>query len=663
MLFLTLLVLMVHKWHLFIPATKAGNKTKKLMTTEERQTGSVQIGVYLKYIRAGGGFILFALVLFWYVISAGVNLMSSLWLSIWTADSSYVRQSESFYIAGYALTALLMGIVTFIRTYGLARFGVRSSFTLHGQVLRSVLRAPMSFFDTTPTGRILSRFSKDIFSVDQELAEFIDIFIFIVIQLIVVIATIIIVTPFFAVVLPFLLFFYFRAMNYFRQVSRETKRLDSVSRSPVFAQFSETLGGLSTIRAFGKSQEFRKQFEAILDNNTQTVYANKVADRWLAVRLESIAACVVGLAAIFSTQVVVSNGATVGNSANFASVAGISLSYAVTATGMMQFVVRAFAQVEAAMNSVERIVYYTEEIPQEAATTSTELEAEKYLPTSNPSRKAVAAAGGIVVYPDKEWPQKGSITLTNLKMRYRPETPLVLKGLNVTIGAGERVGIVGRTGSGKSSMLLILMRLVEPFLSEEDLEKKYDAPLMIDNLDCMRMGLFDLRSKIGIIPQSPVLFSGTIRSNMDPFNKYTDEEVWAAIEHCRMKDAVNAMPDGLQSKVAEYGENLSQGQRQLLCLGRALLKHCHILLLDEATSSVDFETDKAIQTTIREAFKGCTVLTIAHRVNTIMDSDKILVMNDGSVAEFDAPEELLKNEKSLFSEIVSHSNGDVITDE
>lgn len=264
----------------------------------------------------------------------------------------------------------------------------------------------------------------------------------------------------------------------------------------------------------GKSQEFRKQFEAILDNNTQTVYANKVADRWLAVRLESIAACVVGLAAIFSTQVVVSNGATVGNSANFASVAGISLSYAVTATGMMQFVVRAFAQVEAAMNSVERIVYYTEEIPQEAATTSTELEAEKSLPTTNPSRKAVAAAGGIVVHPGEEWPQKGSITLTNLKMRYRPETPLVLKGLNVTIGAGERVGIVGRTGSGKSSMLLILMRLVEPFLSEEDLEKKYDAPLVIDDLDCMRMGLFDLRSKIGIIPQSPVLFSGTIRSNM-----------------------------------------------------------------------------------------------------------------------------------------------------
>lgn len=335
------------------------------------------------------------------------------------------------------------------------------------------------------------------------------------IQLLVIMATIIVITPFFAITLPFLLFFYFKAMNYFRQVSRETKRLESVSRSPIFAQFSETLGGLSTIRAFGKSAEFRKQFEAILDINTQTVYANKVSDRWLACRLESVAACVVGLAAIFSTQVVVSNGASVaGNSSNFASVAGISLSYAVTATGMMQYVVRAFAQVEASMNSVERIVYYTESIPHEAATTSSDLDKEKSLPPTNPSRRAVAASGGKVVHPDREWPQKGAITLTNLKMRYRPETPLVLKGLNVKIDAGERVGIVGRTGSGKSSMLLILMRLVEPFLSEEELEKKYDAPLLIDDLDCMRMGLFDLRSKIGIIPQSPVLFSGTIRSNM-----------------------------------------------------------------------------------------------------------------------------------------------------
>ncbi|KAL7515417.1 hypothetical protein ACHAXN_013106 [Cyclotella atomus] len=621
-------------------ASTSNKDAKKLVTQEERMTGSVELkvsilsltwNVYLKYIKAGGGYFLFGIVIILYLASAGVNLMSSLWLSAWTTDSSYLRNSETFYISGYALTALLMGFVTFIRTYGVTRFSIRSARRMHSDVLRSILRAPISFFDVTPTGRILSRFSKDIFTVDQELADIVDIFIYIVIQLCVVLITIIFVTPFFAIALPFLMILYFWAMNYYRQVARELKRLDSVSRSPVFAQFSETLGGLSTIRAFGRSNDFRQQFESILDANTQTVYANKVAERWLACRLEGVASLVVGFSAIFATHVVVSNGASIGDSNNFASLAGISLSYAVTATGMMQFVVRAFASVEAAMNSVERIAYYTEEIPHEAAHTSDEL----------------------------EWPQKGAITLTNLKMRYRPETPLVLKGVDVKIGAGERIGIVGRTGSGKSSMLLILMRLVEPYLSEEDMEN-YHAPVVIDELDCMRMGLFDLRSKIGIIPQSPVLFSGTIRSNMDPFNNYTDEEIWEALGKCTMKDAVEAMTDGLQSKVAEYGENLSQGQRQLLCLGRALLKHCHILLLDEATSSVDYETDKAIQTTIREAFKGCTVLTIAHRVNTIMDSDKILVMDNGHVAEFDSPEELLKDETSMFSDIVSHSNGDEI---
>ena len=422
-------------------------------------------------------------------------------------------------------------------------------------------------------------------TVDHEIADFVDLLLFIVLQLLIVMGSIVIVTPWFLVALPILGFMYIRAMNYFRQVSREAKRLESVARSPVFALFSETLGGLSTIRAYGRSGEFTSHFEDILDDSTRALYCNKVADRWLATRLEAIGALVVGLAALFSTQVVVSNGATVGNGSSFASLAGISLSYAVTATGMMQFVVRAFAQVEAAMNSVERVVYYTEEIPQEAAMTSDELEYQKTLPPTNAAQKAVAAAGGVVLHPRREWPEKGTITLKNLKMRYRPETPLVLKGLNVTFDAGERIGIVGRTGSGKSSMLLILMRIVEPFFLDETLDKNYEAPMTIDGVDVMRIGLLDLRSKLGIIPQSPVLFSGSIRSNMDPFDNYTDDEIWSALEKCRMKETVNGMSDGLQSRVAEYGENLSQGQRQLLCLGRALLKRCRILLLDEATSA------------------------------------------------------------------------------
>lgn len=642
--------------------TKSKDKdAKNLMTKEERQTGSVKLSVYLKYIQAGGGYIFFSLIFLTYMLSTGTNVMTSVWVAMWTADapSGYSNgKSETFYIVGYAILSILLGIMTFIRSYALASFGVRSSFNLHGNVLRSVLKAPMSFFDTTPTGRILSRFSKDMFTVDNEIADFVDLFVFIVLQLVVVMVSIVVITPYFAVVLPFLGYLYIRAMNYFRRVSRETKRLESVARSPVYSQFSETLGGLSTIRAYGKSSKFVQSFGGLLDLNSRTIYCNKASDRWLATRLEGIASCVVGLSAFFATSVVVSNGASIGNPNNFASFAGISLSYAVTATGMMQFVVRAFAQVEAAMNSVERITYYTEEIPHEAAMTSKELENEKPSDQMNTAQKVVAATGS-VVHPAKEWPTSGSISLTGLKMRYRPETPLVLKGLNVEIRAGERVGIVGRTGSGKSSMLLVLMRLVEPYFTDDELKSEtYKAPLLIDGVDVMRIGLFDLRSKVGIIPQSPVLFSGTIRSNLDPFNNFSDQEIWSALEKCRMKEVVAVMTDGLLSRVAEYGENLSQGQRQLLCLGRAVLKKAHILLLDEATSSVDFETDKMIQTTIREAFKGCTVLTIAHRVNTIMDSDKILVMNDGVAAEFDAPEVLLQNKESIFSEIVSHANGD-----
>ena len=372
------------------------------------------------------------------------------------------------------------------------------------------------------------------------------------------------------IALPFLGAIYIYAMNYFRRVSRETKRLESIARSPVYTQFSEVLGGLSTIRAFGKSQEFTASFDKLLDINTQTIYCNKVADRWLATRLETIASMVVGFAAFFATQVVVSNGVSVdGDSSNFASLAGISLSYAITATGMMQYVVRSFAQVESAMNSVERIIHYAEHIPQEAAMTSTELENEKPSSPMNAAQKAVASAGGKAIHPKDEWPENGAVTLKNLQMRYRSDTPFVLKGLNVSIGKGERVGVVGRTGSGKSSLLLVLMRIVEPYLSEEE---TYETPLEIDGIDVMRVGLFDLRTKIGIIPQLPVLFSGTVRSNMDPFDKYTDDEIWAALEKCRMKDFVGKMTDGLLSRIVSYSF-------VLLCLSHYTRTYTHLLLM------------------------------------------------------------------------------------
>jgi ATP-binding cassette subfamily C (CFTR/MRP) protein 1 len=642
------------------PQQQQQKDNKGLVTKEERNVGAVAAAVYRKYLIAGGGYGKFALVYFAFILSAANNLAGVSWVSYWTSDSEYEKHSQAFYLGMYGLLAFTLGFFTYVRTYLLVRFGVAASENLHSGLLNSMLGAPQSFFDTTPIGRILSRFSKDVYSIDVELSEYLDFFMFMSLQVVVSIGTIIFVTPYFAIAVIPLGFVYFKVLNYFRNVARETKRLESVSRSPVYAQFSESLGGLATIRAYGQGTRFMDEFEGKVDQNIRAWYCNKSADRWLSVRLEMIGACVAGLAATFATNVAIS-GSVSGqvNDGNFASLAGLSLIFAISVTGLLNWCVRSFAQLEAAMNACERVLYYTQEIPQEAPHTSKGLEDRANSSTNpqdpaDPSTFAVVAKGGKANAIPSSWPDKGEITLNNLKMRYRKDTPLVLKGLSVSIAGGERIGVVGRTGSGKSSLLLTLLRLVEPSLEDVN-AADYEPPLTIDGVDTLRVGLKELRSKLGIIPQNPVLFSGTIRSNIDPFDEYTDDQIWAALERCGMKEAVMEMPAMLGATVSEYGENLSAGMRQMLVLGRALLKQCRILLLDEATSSVDYETDREIQRTIREAFTGCTVLTIAHRINTIMDSDKILVMKDGMAAEFAPPQELLQDENSIFSDIVRHS--------
>lgn len=640
-------------------APKKPEENKGLVTKEERNIGAVASAVYRKYILAGGGYMKFAIVYFGFILSAANTLASSAWIAFWTSDSSYELFSQNFYLGMYAVIAIVLGLLTFFRTFLLVRFGCNASQVLHKNLLATIMNAPQSFFDTTPLGRILSRFSKDIYSIDIELNEYMDFFLFMSLNVIVSIGTIVFVTPWFGVALPPLGFVYFKVLNYFRNVARETKRLESVSRSPVYAQFSESLGGLTTIRAYGESDRFIQEFENRVDHNIQAFYCNKAADRWLSVRLECIGAVIAGLAAFFACLTVIAGGPIAeGTESNFASMAGLSLTFAISIVGLLNWCVRSFAQLEAAMNACERVLYYTEEIPQEAPRTTKLLEDQvaKGGNTDTPSALAIAAQGGKVEALPKDWPSTGAITLNNLKMRYRSDTPLVLKGLSVAIAGGERIGVVGRTGSGKSSLLLTLLRLVEPAMDEDI--SKYEAPLTIDGVDTLRIGLRDLRSKLGIIPQHPVLFSGTIRSNMDPFDDYSDDQIWAALERCGTKQTVEEMPNMLEATVAEYGENLSAGTRQMLVLGRACLKKSRILLLDEATSSVDYETDREIQRTIREAFPGCTVLTIAHRIETVMDSDKILVMKDGQAAEFAPPQELLKDPNSIFSDIVRHAEKD-----
>jgi ATP-binding cassette, subfamily C (CFTR/MRP), member 1 len=428
-----------------------------LVTKEERMIGAVSLSVYLKYLKAGGGYVMFCLVYIGFIVS-GINAVASTaWISYWTADApDYERHSQAFYLGLYAALSVSLGIFTYLRTFLLVRFGVKASTNLHRNLTDSILRAPSSFFDTTPIGRILSRFSKDMYAIDVELTDHLDFFLFSSLNIFLSIATIFYVTPWFGIIVPPLIFIYLKVLNYFREVSRETKRLDSISRSPVYAQFSETLGGLSTIRAYGATERFVNDFEGRVDENTCANYNSKSADRWLALRLELIGSVVAGVAAAFASHVAIA-GSVSGQQSNsdFASLAGLSLTTAISLTSILNWCVRTFAMLEAAMNSCERVLHYTENIPQEAPWNTKELE-ESYAALkragaspSTPCEIAIASTDGKGEIVTSTWPESGKIVIRNLRMRYRPETPLVLKGLNVSITAGERVGVVGRTGSGK----------------------------------------------------------------------------------------------------------------------------------------------------------------------------------------------------------------------
>jgi ATP-binding cassette subfamily C (CFTR/MRP) protein 1 len=389
--------------------------------------------------------------------------------------------------------------------------------------------------------------------------------------------------------------------------------LESISRSPLFAFFSETLTGTSTIRAYGETKRFEVENEKKLDVNNMAYFCQLCSQRWLSIRLEVIGSIVIAFVGLFCIV-----GKLMNNFLNVdGGLAGLVLTYALQITRNMNWAVRSFTDTEASMNSVERILHYCEKIEQEAA-------------FELPENK-----------PPQDWPQTGNISFRNIWMKYRQDLDYVLKGLNAEIYGAEKIGIVGRTGAGKSSLMTVLFRLVE-------LDK---GSIVIDGTDISTIGLHDLRSKLSIIPQDAVLFSGTVRFNLDPFNEYSDKEIWLALERAHMKATVESLPLQLSEMVAEYGENFSVGQRQLFCLARAILRQTKVLLLDEATASVDLKTDALIQQTVRQEFADRTVLTIAHRLNTIIDSDRIMVLDQGELVEFDTPKKLLDKSDGIFTSL------------
>jgi len=380
------------------------------------------------------------------------------------------------------------------------------------------------------------------------------------------------------------------------------------------AHFSETLTGLSTVRAYSAQERFQTHNMKKLDISNTTDFCILVSSRWLGVRNEFLGRTIVFFAALFTIL-------AKGNIS--AGMAGLSLTYALAVTQALNWFVRFATEVESGMNSVERMMYYCEEIPQEAAAVSVD-ESKR---------------------PPHDWPNRGAIEFKNVELKYREDLDTVLKGISAKIDSMESVGILGRTGCGKSTLMNALFRFVE--LSGGSIE--------IDGLDISTIGLDELRSKLVIIPQDPVLFSGTIRFNLDPFNQYEDNEIWTALERAHLKDRIDSLGLKLETEVLEFGSNFSVGERQLMCICRAILRKTKILLMDEATSNVDMATDSLIQRTIRSEFRDRTVLTIAHRINTIIDNDKIMVLQAGKVAELDTPKALVQNPSSLLMSLIKET--------
>ncbi|MCJ1431749.1 hypothetical protein MMC27_001104 [Xylographa pallens] len=576
---------------------KKAKKGAALMQQEERATKSVSWGVYAAYIRSSGSMLYGPLVLSLLITSQCANIATSLWLSYWT--SNRFGFSEGQYIGVYAGLGVLQSLLMFGFSVALSILGTTASRVMLNQAMTRVLRAPMSFFDTTPLGRITNRFAKDVDTMDNNLTDAIRMFFLTMAMVISVFTLIIVFFHYFAIALgPLFLMFLF-ASTYYRASAREMKRHEAVLRSSVFAKFSEAVSGTPSIRAYGLQQHFIQGIHQAIDNMNSAYYLTFSNQRWLSVRLDAI-----GNVLVFVTGILV-----VTSRFNVSpSIAGLVLSYILSIVQMIQFSVRQLAEVENAMNATERIYHYGTQLDEEAPLHLLDV--------------------------DASWPQKGEIVFDNVQMRYRKELPLVLQGFDMKVRGGERIGIVGRTGAGKSSIMSTLFRLVE--LS--------GGSISIDGINIAKVGLHDLRSRLAIIPQDPTLFKGTIRSNLDPFNEHTDLELWSALRQSDLIDADAVLDDKtthsrihLDGIVEEEGLNFSLGQRQLMALARALVRGSQIIVCDEATSSVDMETDQKIQKTIATGFKGKTLLCIAHRLKTIIGYDRICVMDQGTIAELDAP--------------------------
>jgi len=670
------------------PGLGFGEASGALIVDEDRAMGWVSADVVIRYTKAmGAGHGLWLAVLL-FTGAEVTRVMTNFWTATWTEAANQASQpgsgdgkqalavavgtafledvaglaprwavelessnstnskpfNNTYYMTIYSLLSLAQLLCTLGNQVMFAILSVHAAKTLHNQMYRTVVAAPMQFFHQTPLGRILNRFTKDIADVDTQLIFKVTIFGQAFLMLMGTMCSIVYITPTATfITVPVLIFFFF-TFKYFQASSREIKRLDSITRSPIYSHFSQCLSGIASIRAYRAAGRLCDDYSLKIDTNIVVGLAGASAGNWLLIRLAFFG----GLCVLASACSVVLFRESIAPAD-----AGLALSSTLAVTFVLNMCVRSASNLENGFNSVERVLSFID------TKTQAPVDLSRPVPTQTPRALHVRERDEIsnlsssymsddhlavkMEVPQKVWPSNGTLAFEQVTMRYREGAPLVLHGISFSLKSGQTVGVVGRTGAGKSSLFQCLYRLV-------DLQ---GGRIVIDGKDISKLPLDVTRRACAVIPQDPVLFSGTIRSNLDPFDEHSDEELNKALERAHLAAFVrDNLPEGLLSRVEESGSNFSVGQKQLLCLARALLRNAAIVALDEATAAVDPATDRLIQVTIRNEFKGATVLTIAHRLGTVIDCDRVLVLDKGRVQEDGSPHELLSNPDGVFTSMV-----------
>ncbi|XP_065858694.1 ABC transporter C family member 10-like isoform X1 [Euphorbia lathyris] len=585
----------------------------QLIKEEEREVGDTGFKPYMQYLRHGKGFLYFSVGNIFHVMFLIGQLIQNYWLA---ANIENFHVSRIFLFTIYTTTGLTVAFFMLLRSLSIVPLGCGASRSIFSTLSASLFRAPMSFYDSTPIGRILSRVSFDLSIIDIEVAYRM-ITIGIILTSYSNFAVLAFLTwPVLFVIIP-MVYISSQLQTYYYASTKELMRNNGTSKSSAASQFAESIAGAMVIRAFKQEDQFFSKNLDLIDRNASSYFHYFTANEWLIQRLEIL--CAIVLSSTTLAMVLLKLG---DYSPGFI---GMELSYGLSLNTFLVGSIQFQCLLSSSIISVERLEQYLL-IPSEAPEV---IEGNR---------------------PDPNWPAVGKVEICNLKVRYRPNAPLVLDGISCNFEGGHKIGIVGRTRSGKTTLISALFRLVEPA----------EGKIVIDGIDISTIGLHDLRSHLAIIPQEPTLFVGSVRYNLDPFSNHTDEEIWQVVEKCHLQAAIQEKEGGLDSPVTQDGLNWSMGQRQLFCLGRALLKRSKILVLDEATASIDNATDSVIQKTIRTEFADCTVITVAHRIPTVVNCTMVLAISDGKLAEYDEPLKLMSTEGSIFGQLVkeywSHTN-------